>query len=96
MKKILLHTLILFMLNACDHSTAEQTRLRENFNSGWRFSHGDMENGQNVNLDDSNWRVLDLPHDWALEGPFTEEVNYKGGYLPYPGVAWYRKSFKVQ
>ncbi len=96
MKKIFLLTLILSLLNACDSSTAEQTRLRLNFNSEWKFSHGDMENAPYVNFDDSEWRVLDLPHDWAIEGPFTEEVNYKGGYLPYPGVAWYRKSFKVR
>jgi beta-galactosidase len=96
MKNILLLTLLVSLLNACDSSTAEQTRVRENFNSGWRFSPGDIENVQKVNFDDSKWRVLDLPHDWAIEGPFTEEVNYKGGYLPYPGVAWYRKSFKVR
>jgi beta-galactosidase len=96
MKNILLLALIFSLLKACDNSTAEQVRLRENFNPAWKFSHGDIENAHSVNFDDSEWRVLDLPHDWAIEGPFTEEVNYKGGYLPYPGVAWYRKSFKVR
>jgi beta-galactosidase len=96
MRKILLLSLIFALLNACDSSTTEQTRLRESFNSGWKFSLGDIENAQNTDFDDSKWRMLDLPHDWAIEGPFTEEVNYKGGYLPYPGVAWYRKSFRVR
>jgi len=57
---------------------------------------GDLENAQNINFDDAEWRALELPHDWAIEGPFTQEVNYKGGYLPYPGVAWYRKTFEVR
>lgn len=46
-------------------------------------------------FDDSNWRSLDLPHDWAIEGPF--DINYEGatGKLPYWGVAWYRKTFDL-
>jgi len=96
MKKFLLLTLIVYILTACDSPITEQTRLRESFNSGWKFSLGDNENAKNANFNDSEWRALDLPHDWAIEGPFTKEVNYKGGYLPYPGVAWYRKTFKVR
>ena len=96
MRKFLLLTLIVCILTACDGFVTEQTRLRESFNSGWKFSSGDIENAQNANFNDSEWRALDLPHDWAIEGPFTQEVNYKGGYLPYPGVAWYRKTFKVR
>ncbi len=86
---------MVYLMLACNSTESEQERIRESFNSGWRFSHGDIKNAQEVNFNDSEWRSLDLPHDWAIEGPFTEEVNYKGGYLPYPGVAWYRKSFKV-
>ena len=44
--------------------------------------------------DDSGWRVVDLPHDWAVEGPFDKQANVSQGYRPR-GFAWYRKSFKV-
>ena len=44
--------------------------------------------------DDTGWRVVDLPHDWAVEGPFDKEANVSQGYRPR-GFAWYRKSFKV-
>jgi len=96
MKKILLFSLIIYVLTACNSSINKQARLRESFNSGWKFSLGDIENAENIDFNDTGWRALELPHDWAIEGPFTQEVNYKGGYLPYPGVAWYRKSFKVR
>jgi len=96
MSKFLLLTLLVYILTACDSSITEQPRLRESFNAGWKFSSGDIENAQNVSFNDSEWRALDLPHDWAIEGPFIQEVNYKGGYLPYPGVGWYRKTFKVR
>jgi len=44
--------------------------------------------------DDTGWRVVDLPHDWAVEGPFDKEANVSQGYRPR-GFAWYRKSFKI-
>src|SRR4051812_799574 len=27
-----------------------------------------------ANFDDSNWRQLNLPHDWAIEGDFVQEL----------------------
>lgn len=44
--------------------------------------------------DDSDWRVVDLPHDWAVEGPFDPNANVSQGYRPR-GIAWYRKSFRI-
>jgi beta-galactosidase len=44
--------------------------------------------------DDTGWRTVDLPHDWAVEGPFDKEANLSQGYRPR-GFAWYRKSFKI-
>jgi len=44
--------------------------------------------------DDSLWRELDLPHDWAVEGPFEESENLSQGYRPR-GIGWYRRHFKV-
>ena len=46
-------------------------------------------------FDDARWRVLDLPHDWAIEGPFDPAISPHQGALPYFGVAWYRKRFEV-
>ena len=45
-------------------------------------------------FDDTGWRVVDLPHDWAVEGPFDKNANVSQGYRPR-GIGWYRKSFKV-
>jgi beta-galactosidase len=42
-------------------------------------------------FDDSSWRKLNLPHDYAIEGPFTTAVSGSTGRLPSSGVAWYRK-----
>ncbi|WP_331057629.1 beta-galactosidase GalA [Hymenobacter sp.] len=52
-------------------------------------------------FDDRSWRVLDLPHDWAVEQPFSEKASFSHGFkaigraFPNASVGWYRKSFKV-
>ena len=72
----------------------QDTRMRENFGNSWRFTLGDIQNAENPNFDDSAWRVLDLPHDWSIEGEFSPEhpATVGGGALP-GGIGWYRKSF---
>jgi beta-galactosidase len=53
-------------------------------------------------FDDSKWRTLNLPHDWAVELPFVhDDVQQSHGYKPigrrYPetSVGWYRRVFEV-
>ena len=42
----------------------------------------------------SDWRTVDVPHDFVLEGTFTEAADMSHGYLPF-GAGWYRKTFTV-
>ena len=46
-----------------------------------------------VNYDDSDWRVVNLPHDWSVEGTFDQGNYLDNGFLPR-GVAWYRKHLR--
>lgn len=46
-------------------------------------------------FDDQDWRQLNLPHDWGIEGPFKQEYPGETGKLPWFGVGWYRKHFVV-
>lgn len=50
---------------------------------------------QNTGIDESGWHKLDLPHDWAIEGPFRIELTGETGKLPFKGIGWYRKHFTV-
>lgn len=51
------------------------------------------------NFDDRAWRSLNVPHDWAVEQPFSGEASHSHGYktvgwkYPENSVGWYRKSF---
>ncbi len=44
--------------------------------------------------DDSQWRAVDLPHDFVVEGAFSSDADMLHGYLPF-GWGWYRKHFKL-
>jgi beta-galactosidase len=46
-------------------------------------------------FDDSNWRKVNLPHDWAIEGPFKQEYPGRTGKLKFWGAVWYRKNFTL-
>jgi beta-galactosidase len=44
---------------------------------------------------DGNWQSLNLPHDWAIAGPFNVSDQGETGKLPFYGVGWYRKHFDI-
>ena len=63
-------------------------------NDDWRFYLGDDPRADFMGYNDSAWRTVTLPHDWAVEHPF-DTCNASGtGYLP-GGTAWYRKHFTL-
>lgn len=71
-----------------------QAPHRVNFDAGWKFFLGDDSAACRAGYDDAQWRALDLPHDWSIEGKF-DSSNTTGqgeGGLP-AGVGWYRKRF---
>jgi beta-galactosidase len=53
------------------------------------------------NFDDSHWRLLNVPHDWAVEAPFSERGSASHGYkaigknFPERSIGWYRKTFLI-
>lgn len=75
---------------------AVNQRSVENIDLEWRFHLGDVDGASQPGYDDSGWRRLDLPHDWAVEGDFSQAnpSGVTGGALP-GGVGWYRKTFII-
>ena len=85
----------ILLLAAALTAGAEDPRS-ENFNNGWRFCLGDPAEAQSRDFDDTGWRALTLPHDWAIEGAFSADnpSGTGGGALP-GGIGWYRKTFRT-
>jgi beta-galactosidase len=69
-------------------------RTNMDFDFDWRFAKGNFAVAMMPAFDDSSWRVVNLPHDWSIEGPFSAEYGSGNGYAP-GGVGWYRKHFKL-
>lgn len=82
----------LFLGLTCSLAFAARTE----FDAGWRFALGDVSGAEQVDFPDEAWRILDLPHDWTVEGTFdpAHPNGDRGGYLP-TGIGWYRKTMDV-
>ncbi|HXR06242.1 MAG TPA: glycoside hydrolase family 2 TIM barrel-domain containing protein, partial [Candidatus Acidoferrum sp.] len=102
-----------FSIPSASAQTANDSpRRRLLLDFGWKFHLGD-DWGTAERLDkagrsagpaaarfnDSSWRSLNLPHDWAVELPFDQNASLNHGFKPVgPGfasnnVGWYRRSF---
>lgn len=66
----------------CGTENVCATERDASFNKGWKFHLGPLANAEQPSHDDSQWRTLNLPHDWSVEpvayqcegitiGPFT-------------------------
>ncbi len=75
-----------------------QTNLNEvkSLDQGWQFYKGDTSGAQQQAFNTTGWHILDLPHDWSIEGPYdrSNTTGRGGGYLP-DGIGWYRKTLDV-
>jgi beta-galactosidase len=94
---------ILYGSETAIESNADNSRT--SFNKEWLFSrYGSMSDGstkeepaglERQDLSDADWRKLDLPHDWGIEGPFRMDLPSSTGKLPWAGIGWYRKHFNL-
>jgi len=84
--------LSLLCINFLLSSVFAQTGQKKLFTDGWKFYKGEAADAQRMNFNDNNWRNVELPHDWSIEGPFSKEWASGTGYLP-GGIGWYRKTF---
>ena len=86
-------SLLLLPSFLCVKSYAFERHL---WDEGWRFALHSDDKPHETTFDDHAWRVLDLPHDWAIEGDFyaLNPSGANGGALP-GGIGWYRKHLNL-
>ena len=91
-KNILFTLSILFSVLAYAQSSP---RNRISFNDNWKFSlTNDNDYYTETDLDDSDWKSVNVPHDWSIESEFSEEHSGRNAWLP-GGTAWYRKKIVI-
>lgn len=87
-KNIIICTILLFVIQTI--SATERESILMNF--GWKFQLGEVKNGEKPELDDSQWRQLDLPYDYQLNMPWKKTANRARAFKEMSG-AWFRKTF---
>ena len=81
---------------AADSAAPPQQRVIQQFTTGWRFLQADAKGAEQPSFNDSSWKPVTLPHDWAISGPFTEDAPSRGaGAFAPTGIGWYRKTFTL-
>lgn len=107
MKKLCFTMLIVFCL-LTQHLVADG-RSVVNFNFDWRFKLADVQGAEELAFDDSEWRVVDVPHDFQIEQPWVAPsaderpdnsdvgANVRSRLssrgFKEMGIGWYRKTF---
>src|SRR5205809_5501718 len=101
MKKLFFFPLVLFAV-----SITNAQRTQTLFDADWKFYKRDVTNGEKENINDNDWRTVELPHDWSIEdlpdqsdsvvGPFTtKSIGTTATGYTVGGIGWYRKHFTL-
>lgn len=62
--------LSLLLATLCLSSSLWAQRSETLLTTGWRFHRGEAANAQQTQFDDAKWQQVNVPHDWAVYGPF--------------------------
>ncbi len=90
-------TFILVLLLSITHfPLMAQLQGKKLWNEDWKFIKGDIPKSQVFQgANELDWREVDLPHDWSIEGPFDKKWASGTGFLP-GGIGWYLKKFDLE
>ena len=66
------------------------SRVKLNFNPGWKLYVGDAAGANAANFNEADWKNISLPHAWNEDDAFKKPIDSLS-----TGIAWYRKHFKV-
>lgn len=67
-----------------------QVREEVTLLKSWFFQKGEVSNALDADWSPKDWEQVQIPHDWAISGPFIEDGDGDTGKLPWKGVGWYR------
>ncbi len=85
----------LYLLLGCLLSCyARETDRKQNFDFGWKFILDDNAAYSGLSIDETEWKDVQLPHDWSTTLEWDNSVSGSAAHLP-GGIGWYRKTFFV-
>jgi beta-galactosidase len=106
MTRTFLFITLFLVVTLAGKSFAQDSRAIS-FDKSWRFKKDTLKDAENPGYNDSEWRMLNLPHDWSIEdlpnqkegevqGPFTKaSIGKAATGFTEGGTGWYRKKFTL-
>ena len=86
---------ILFILFSLSIWGQQEPRIDYLFNFDWKYRIGDEPTAKNPIFNDTSWKMVNVPHDGSIHGPFDKENGtQENGFRPRH-IGWYRKTFKI-
>ena len=108
-KFVLRFIFLTIILSACNMKDDSSFQIYQNrlFDNGWKFKKGDFAQAELPGFDDSDFRELNLPHDWAIEPQDIQDESHIGPFVKgikdststgniAGGIGWYRKHFTLE
>lgn len=87
---------IVALMSCSSKDSAIVDGRKVNFNENWQFHLNDSLKDHDTIGSATQWRTLNLPHDWSIEGNFDEHSPAgTGGGALNGGLGWYKKTFSI-
>jgi len=91
LKKILLPIFIFSCISAFSQlSFGDSKKMNDN----WKFTLENTPDAHNATYNDAKWQLVNVPHDWSVEGRLSPTLASCTGWLP-GGIGWYRKTLNI-
>lgn len=74
MKSLFSFLLILILFSACVETSSE-TRTLQTLAKDWKFINQEVTDAELPATSVNNWETVEVPHDWAIKGPFDKEID---------------------
>nr|WP_319271173.1 DUF4982 domain-containing protein [uncultured Draconibacterium sp.] len=74
MKSVVSFIIILILFSACIETTSE-TRTVQTLDKNWKFINHEVSDAQFPATMVNDWETIEVPHDWAIKGPFDKEID---------------------
>ncbi|MBS2211299.1 DUF4982 domain-containing protein [Carboxylicivirga mesophila] len=73
----------LIFLGLISTSCMEQAggRRVELLDNNWQFINEDIDGAELLDCNTDNWEIVTIPHDWAIKGPFDEDIDKQSGII---------------
>lgn len=91
-KKLFFRLSVVLLIICANNLMYAQNNTLINFNADWLFTESDSPDYSLTTYQPSDWRQLNLPHDWSIEHDFSEDLEGCTAFMP-GGIGWYSKIF---